>query len=191
MDFIKALERADKPCKRGVRTISWGGGESCNQTAFLMAQRSHLSTGLSGVAGEYFVAGELSRRGFIASITLRNTRGVDILVAGCDTARSAGIQVKTNQGSEKGWLLNKKAEAVEEDGLFYVFVNLNGLDRAPSYHVVPSAVVAEYCRRTHREWLNASGRGGRQRKDSNVRKFWDLGDEWKDRWDVLGLEEAV
>jgi hypothetical protein len=42
-----------------------------------VAQRSRLSTGLSGVAGEYFVAAELSRRGYIASITLRNTRGVD------------------------------------------------------------------------------------------------------------------
>lgn len=46
-----------------------------------MAQRSRLSTGLSGVAGEYFVAAELSRRGYIASITLRNTRGIDILAS--------------------------------------------------------------------------------------------------------------
>ena len=153
-----------------------------------MAQQSHLSTGLSGVAGEHFVAGELSRRGYIASITLRNTRGVDILAAGRDAARSAGIQVKTNQGSEKAWLLNKKAEVLEEDGMFYVFVNLNGPNGSPSYHVVPSAIVAEHCRRTHSEWLNTSGRGGRQRKDSNMRKFGDPHDEWKDRWEVLGLD---
>jgi len=36
------------------------------------------SSQLTGVAGEYFVAAELSRRGFIASITMRNTRGIDI-----------------------------------------------------------------------------------------------------------------
>ena len=155
-----------------------------------MPDQSKISKGLSGVAGEYFVAGELSRRGYIASITLRNTRGVDVLVAGRDAARSAGIQVKTNQGGSKGWVLNKKAETLEEDGLFYVFVNLNGAG-APSYHVVPSAVVAEYVRRTHSEWLAAPGRGGRQRKDSNIRKFWDRDDEWKDKWDVLGLEGAV
>lgn len=166
-------------------------GYAHRYTAFLMTQRSRLSTELSGVAGEYFVAGELSRRGFIASITLRNTRGVDILAAGGDATRSVGIQVKTNQGSGKGWVLNKKAESLENDGLFYVFVNLNGLDTAPSYHVVSSAVVAEYCRRTHREWLEAPGRGGHQRMDSNIRKFWDRDDKWKDRWDVLGLEEAV
>lgn len=156
-----------------------------------MSERSRISTGLSGVAGEYFVAGELSRRGFIATITLRNTRGVDILVAGRDASRSVGIQVKTNQGSGKGWVLNEKAETLEEKALFYVFVNLNGSAGAPSYHVVPSATVAEYCRRTHREWLASPGHGGRQRKDSSVRKFWDRNDEWKDRWNVLGLDQTV
>ena len=34
-----------------------------------------------GVAGEYFVAAELSLRGYIASITLRNTRGIDIIAS--------------------------------------------------------------------------------------------------------------
>jgi hypothetical protein len=38
-----------------------------------------LSSGLAGVAGEYFVAAELSRHGFIASVTLRNSKGIDIL----------------------------------------------------------------------------------------------------------------
>ena len=99
-----------------------------------------ISKGLSGVSGEYFVAAELSRRGYIASITLRNTRGVDILVAGENASDSAGIQVKTNQGSKTSWILSKKAEELEEGRLFYVFVNLNGLDGRPSYHVVPSVM---------------------------------------------------
>jgi hypothetical protein len=38
-----------------------------------------INSQLAGVSGEYFVAAELSRRGFIASITMRNTRGIDIL----------------------------------------------------------------------------------------------------------------
>ena len=74
-----------------------------------MAQRSRLSTGLSGVAGEYLVAAELSRRGYIASITLRNTRGIDILASNADATRSAGIQVKTNQRSSRSWVLNKRS----------------------------------------------------------------------------------
>jgi hypothetical protein len=93
-----------------------------------MPQRSRLSTGLSGVAGEYFVAAELSRRGYVASLTLRNTKGIDILASNLDATRSVGIQVKTNQGSGKGWVLNKKAEEDTAENLFYVFVRLNELD---------------------------------------------------------------
>ena len=37
------------------------------------------SSQLTGVAGEYFVAAELSRRDLIASITMRNSPGIDIL----------------------------------------------------------------------------------------------------------------
>ena len=65
-----------------------------------------LPKGLTGVAGEYFVAAELSRRGYIASITLRNTRGIDILASNADATRQVAIQVKTNQGSKPQWVLN-------------------------------------------------------------------------------------
>jgi hypothetical protein len=85
-----------------------------------------LPTILSGVSGQYFVAAELSRRGYIATLTLRNTRGVDILAARADASKSVGIQVKTNQGQKKVWLLDKKAEDVTADNLVYVFVSLNG-----------------------------------------------------------------
>ena len=33
-----------------------------------------------GLAGEYYVLAQLSARGFIATLTLGNTKGVDILV---------------------------------------------------------------------------------------------------------------
>ena len=56
---------------------------------------------LAGVAGEYFVAAELSRRGHIASISLRNTRGIDIIATNRDASRSVTIQCKTNQLTRK------------------------------------------------------------------------------------------
>ena len=34
-----------------------------------------------GITGEYLVAAELSRRGYVATLTLRNTRGIDILAS--------------------------------------------------------------------------------------------------------------
>src|SRR5258706_14079118 len=108
-----------------------------------MAQRSRLSTGLSGVAGEYFVAAELSRRGYVASLTLRNTRGIDILASNADATKTVGIQVKANSGKKANWLLSEKAENDMAENLFYVFVNLNGTE-APEYYIVPRAVIAKY-----------------------------------------------
>src|SRR5258706_15393205 len=105
-----------------------------------MAQRSRLSTGLSGVAGEYFVAAELSRRGYVASLTLRNTRGIDILASNKDATKSVGIQVKTSQGAKADWVMSKKAEQDLAENLFYVFVSLPSGAPA-SFHIVPRKAV--------------------------------------------------
>ena len=150
-----------------------------------MAER--LSQVLSGVAGEYYAAAELSRRGYIASITLRNSKGVDILATNEEATRSAAVQVKTNQHSTKSWLLDKKAETLVAKNLFYVFVNLNGSKEPPSFHVVPSKIVAEYCSTSHRNWLSKTKRDGTPRKDSSMRKFNDPGDRYRDAWDRLKL----
>jgi hypothetical protein len=109
-----------------------------NNTASL----DNLSTILTGVAGEYFVAGELSRRGYVASVTLRNTRGMDVIATNADASRSVGISVKTNRTNKKDRMVNEKAEAFQSETLFYVFVNLKGIAENPSFHVVPSKVVA-------------------------------------------------
>ena len=141
---------------------------------------------LCGTAGEYFVAAELSRLGYVASITLRNVRGIDILVSNVDATQSVGIQVKTNQGSEKEWILSKKAESEIAENLFYIFVNLNG-GSMPEYHIVPRNIVAKYVRETHQKWLKTPGRGGRSHVDSPVRKFADQERQFLGRWDLLGL----
>jgi len=148
-------------------------------------QRPH--TIQTGVSGEYFVAAVLSRRGYVASLTLRNTRGIDILASNADATKSVGIQVKTCHGTKPDWMMNKKAEADLAQNLFYVFVCLpdSGM---PVFYVVPRAEVAKYVRDSHREWLATPGRGGRQHVDSDMRRFKDPAGTWKDRWELLGLD---
>lgn len=153
-----------------------------------MKAPARLSPILSGVAGEYFVAAELSRRGYTASLTLRNTKGVDILAANSDATRSVGIQVKTNQGRGRNWLLRKSAEDAElADNLLFVFVCLND-GAAPSYHIVPREEVAQFIRKNHQRWLRTPARNGRAHKDTAMRKFIDNECEYLDRWDLLGLD---
>ena len=148
---------------------------------------NHLPSVLVGVSGEYFVAAELSRLGFVASVTLRNTRGIDIVATNANASRSVGIQVKTNRGKKKVWVLDQKAEDYQSEILFYVFVTLNGRDQRPDYHVVPSGMVASFITKNHREWLAQPNRAGGAHRDNRIRNFRDVTEEYLGRWDLLGL----
>lgn len=133
-----------------------------------------LPSHLSGAAGEHYVVAELSRRGVVASITPRNTQSIDILASNADGSRQVGIQVKTTQGSENAWLLDKKAERLHSPTMYYVFVRLNGSEGKPTYHVVESKVIADHVRRGHIEWLRPKKRGGGLKKDTSMRMFRDI-----------------
>ena len=147
-----------------------------------------VSSILTGVSGEYFAAAELSRRGHIASITLRNTKGIDIVASSEDGSRTINIQVKTSSKTTKGWMLNKKAETMNDKNMFYIFVRLNELDERPQFHIVPTSYVAKKVKKEHQEWLDSPGKGGKKRKDTDMRKFEDSESDFLDRWDLLGLD---
>ena len=149
-------------------------------------KNDQLSSVLCGIAGEYFVAAELSCRGFVASITLRNTRGIDILATNTDASRSVGIQVKTNQGPKAEWILTQKVESYYSDTLFYIFVNLKGPGQRPDFYIVPSKEVASFIQADHAAWLSTPGRGGRKHIDNPMRKFRDA-QKYLERWELLPL----
>jgi hypothetical protein len=154
--------------------------------------RAKLDAVLCGVAGEYFVAAELSRLGYIASLTLRNTRGVDILVSNRDATKSVGIQVKTNQRGIAGWILTEKIErdaAPEElaENLYFVFVALPPAG-SPRFHVISRRDVSRIVRQGHQDWIAAPGRQGQQHRPSAIRKFTDHEGKYLNNWSILGLD---
>ena len=142
---------------------------------------------LAGVSGEYYVAAELSRRGFIASISLRNTRGMDILATNQAGTRSVTIQVKTSQKKGANWLLNEKSESSASKTHFYVFVRLGGTEERAEFHIVPSRVVARHVRKSHQRWLSKPGKGGKPHNDSNMRHFRDREGKYLEKWNILRL----
>jgi hypothetical protein len=146
-----------------------------------------LDSGLTGIAGEYLVAGELSRRGYIASITLRNTRGIDIVATNKDASKSVGIQVKASAGSQRSWILNKKGEDFHSDTLFYVFVNLKAIDERSDFFIVPSKVVADNIKHGHAKWLKTPSKKGEPHIDTAIRRFSDKEGNYLERWDLLNL----
>jgi hypothetical protein len=143
---------------------------------------------LTGVAGEYYVAAELSKRGYLASITLRNSEGIDILCSNQIGTKSVTIQVKTTGGNTPEWILSSKSESFYNDRLYYVFVLLKSIDDFPEYYVVPSKIVADYVSNSHRTWLDGKKRNGDERKDSDMRKFRDIEGKYKNNWDILDLQ---
>jgi hypothetical protein len=138
---------------------------------------------LVGIAGVHFVVGELSRRGWIALPTIRNTRGIDVMAT--KENKSVQIQVKTRKNSRR-FLLEKSAEKLINESLFYVFVNLKQND-VPEYFLIPSKAVSEYVAQTHKLFLNAGGRDSSMRSFPNSYKEFDL-DKYKNKWKLLELE---
>jgi hypothetical protein len=153
-----------------------------------LARYNKLSGLQAGIAGEYFVAAELTRRGYIASLTLRNTRGVDILASNLDATASVGIQVKAAQNTRPIWLLNQKVEKQRlAKNLVFVFVLLPPIG-SPRFYVVPRRTVAVYARQFHKKWLSELKRDGTPRKNTTMRVFRDLEEEFRNRWDLLQLD---
>lgn len=108
-----------------------------------------LSKGLTGIAGEYYAAAELSIRGYMAAVTLRNNESIDILAYRQSDSKQFAIQVKTVQHGIPKWPLNKKAEIDFKDNKFYIFVLLNSDLKRPDFYIVPSQELAENIKNNH------------------------------------------
>jgi hypothetical protein len=94
-----------------------------------MAEIQSSSTGL---AGEYFVAGELLRRGFSVGITMGNAKAIDILAE--KDHQQFIIQVKAIYKKKNvGWPIMKDKIIKNH---YYIFVNLNA-DKMlePEYYI--------------------------------------------------------
>lgn len=128
---------------------------------------------ITGVAGEYFVAAELSRRGWIATMTLKNTPNIDIIATIPDGMRTLNIQVKTRSiGNRQGWILNKGIEMLVPGSNFYIaFVDLKGKDEKPDYFLIPKNLFAKWITKRHQDWLATPGRSGRAHVDNPIRAF--------------------
>ena len=154
-----------------------------------MRLQEKLSKALTGIAGEYYVAAELSMRGFMASVTLRNNERIDIHASKLSEnkidTKIFAIQVKTSQTKTHKWPLNKKAEGNKADNLFYVFVSFQGVLTRPEFYIVPSSIVADAVKNGHKEWLKKPGKKGQPHKNTDMRNFADSKGEYLERWDLL------
>lgn len=149
-----------------------------------------------GNASQFFVAGELCRRGYSAVVTLGNTPNVDILCSNQKGTRFAHIQVKTFVPGSRTCSVGRKAMKNVGPTFFWVLggIPVPGSDRPFEYYVIPSQVMAKNVAEAHDLWLSTPGKKGQAHKDSAVRTVylpprksvsgWDIA-SYLDRWDLI------
>lgn len=82
-----------------------------------------LEKSQTGIASEFYVAGELSRLGYNVTLTFGNTKAIDLLVEKGN--KVVAIQVKGIQSTKSGnWNLDK-SKITSDPNLFLVLVNLH------------------------------------------------------------------
>jgi hypothetical protein len=157
-------------------------------------RRLALEKALVGPAGEHCVLYRLYRNGILASLAPPGTPTIDILVLDPNQTVIATVQVKARNVG-RGWRMSAKHENFAQDQCFYAFVDL--VPDAPVVYIVPSRVVADVVKQSHRAWLAAPGRKGQPHNDSNVRSILPAYrhpwpgyvdgwlDEYAERWDLL------
>ena len=93
----------------------------------------------SHLAGEYFVAAELYRRGYSVAMTLGNAKAIDLFAE--REARTVNVQVKAIRNKKSiGWPIMRDAI---KDNIIYVFVCLNDPGQPPEYFICTSAEARE------------------------------------------------
>lgn len=144
------------------------------------------STQLTGAAGEYYVAAELSRRGWAATVT---PKGVPRTVLGhnLDSGELVAVQVKTASG--RSWFrLSERHESSEasEPEWFVLVKILADENSRPDFYLVPTSAIAACVYLSYRVQMARPGRDGRPRKPTDIRMVNpDHVARYRDRWDLL------
>lgn len=93
----------------------------------------------SHLAGEYFVAAELYKRGYSVAITLGNAKAIDLFAE--RGTKTVNIQVKAIRSKKNvGWPIMRDQI---KPGILYVLVSLNDEGVPPAYFILTSKEASE------------------------------------------------
>lgn len=88
-----------------------------------------------GNASQFFVAGELCRRGYAALVTIGNTPNTDILCSNKAGTRFVHIQVKTFVPGTRTCSVGQKAEVNPGEKFFWILAGIPDAELFPSVRV--------------------------------------------------------
>lgn len=152
-----------------------------------------------GSASQFFVAGELCRRGLVAVVTMGNTPNTDILCSNINGTKFLHIQVKTYVPTVKGGgtvSVGLKAEKYFGENFIWV---LGGIPSPNSdvpfeYYIIPSREMSKNIAMSHKVWMETPGAKGQPHNDNTMRTVrlppktdiagWSV-EQYKNRWDLI------
>lgn len=149
-----------------------------------------------GNASQFFVAGELCRRGYSAVVTLGNTPNTDILCSNIEGTRFVHLQVKTFVPGNRTCFVGVKSEKNFGENFFWVLAGIPepGSESHFEYYIIPSSEMSKSILKGHHIWREMLGKKGQEHNETSVRAVhlppfkslsgWDIS-EYRERWDLL------
>jgi len=149
-----------------------------------------------GNASQFFVAGELCRRGYSAVVTLGNTPNTDILCSNIEGTKFVHIQVKTFVPGGGTCSVGLKSEKSFGKNFFWVLAGIPHphQNKEFEYYIIPSAIMAKNIVEAHQLWLSTPGKKGQKHNETSVRAVaippkksyggWDIS-RYKNKWSLI------
>lgn len=147
-----------------------------------------------GNASQFFVAGELCRRGYSAVVTLGNTPNTDILCSNREGTKFVHIQVKTFLPGNRTCSVGLKSQKEFSENFFWILGGIPKTGNNFTYYVIPASVMAKNVKSEHQHWIETPGKKGQLHKESPVRTVhlppfksefsWDIS-KYLNRWDLI------
>jgi hypothetical protein len=120
-----------------------------------------------------------------------NVSDVDVFATNTEQTRTVSIQVKAKSGTSSGWqtsIERGQETPVRNDSRFWILVDLGDLASSPSYFVVPEWWMQQDIYEAHHKYTAEHG-GHRARNDASTHHLIQPRrvEEWRDRWNLLGI----
>ena len=148
-----------------------------------------LTTAQVGRAGEFFIAAEIHRRGGYAVTFAGNMPGIDIIASDAEYVRRVTVQVKTRRAGSWHARVPRDAEQglpIEDESALWAFVDLS--TSTPAYFIAPRWWVRNDIYEAHNAFLARHGGVRPQTPESSHHAIASARiEQWRDRWDVLGI----
>jgi hypothetical protein len=130
-----------------------------------------ISKSARGISSQFFVAAELCRRGYVASVTQGNTPITDILCSNAESTKFIHIQVKTYRPGDQKVLVGEKAEKNYGKNFIWILAGIPEPNQVSDfeYYVVPSSIMSKKVKEDTDNYMKSPAVKVKEKKSTSMR----------------------